>query len=319
MGKKNEKVKENESKEKAKKHESEENKEGADPNKGSKDQDPAKKKDAAASGDDAQDDQGDQGQTESDEDIGSDDHDDASQDQDLIIQMLKKFGLIPGGDNGGDDGSGGGSDNADKNVDSAMTNDQKQSDNVEAGQDGGDHADIMKAAQHYMQAYKKQGYDSKEAAHRACEAMKMTQDAEAAFNSKKEGDGMDKEDMEVKKESAKGAKPDLAKENTRLLGENARLKEKIDAIEMAEHLDKVLKESKMPMSVTKKFKESAKAYKSKKEVDEKFAIFNEGYKSIAVGEDDVDLDGFVITSEKAPIKESEKSNSKDIDLSDCTE
>jgi regulator of replication initiation timing len=72
----------------------------------------------------------------------------------------------------------------------------------------------------------------------------------------------------------------LQDENTKLKGEIAGLKEKLDKIELESYIDKKLKESKLPMAITKRFRETEACSKAKsqKEIDEKFALFMEGFK-----------------------------------------
>lgn len=78
-------------------------------------------------------------------------------------------------------------------------------------------------------------------------------------------------DDEKKKESAA--------ENLRLKGENAKLREQIAAGETEKYLDKVLKESGLPVQTTKLFRESAGKFKNKEEIDSKFKLFQEGHKA----------------------------------------
>lgn len=199
-------------------------------------------------------------------------HDDEEQDKALILDMLKKHGLV------------------------------KEGEEAEA-------MEAEKAAKHYLAAYKACGYDAKEAAERACEAMKCAKHAHEAHESeaKKESEAEEKKhESEAKKESA---------EILKLKGENAKLVEKLAKIEVETYLDKKLKESRLPMSVTKKFKESVKAFKSKADVDEKFNLFIEGYKSLEGGEAQASsLEDFVMV-EKSEMRESKGG----ISLEDCVE
>ena len=194
------------------------------------------------------------------------------QDKALILDMLKKHGLV------------------------------KEGEEAEA-------EEAKKAAKHYHAAYKACGYDSKEAAERACEAMKCAKHAHDAHESeaKKESEAEEKKhESEAKKESA---------EILKLKGENAKLVEKLAKIDVETYLDKKLKESRLPMSVTKKFKESVKAFKSKADVDEKFNLFIEGYKSLTGGEASFEsLESFVMV-EKTEMRESKG----EISLDDCVE
>mgnify|MGYP003333525846 CR=1 FL=1 len=201
-------------------------------------------------------------------------HDDEEQDKALILDQLKKHGLI---------------------------------------KDGEDHEEALKAAKHYQKAYKSAGYKAEEAAHRACEAMKCAghahkaMEAEEKHHEESEAEEKHKEAEEKHKESA---------EVLKLRGENAKLKEALAAFETEKYLDAKLKESKLPMSVTKRFKESVKNFKGKKDIDDKFALFLEGYKATAGGEVGTEsLDSCVVASEKTIMRES----SKEISLDDCVE
>jgi hypothetical protein len=193
----------------------------------------------------------------------SDGNDDEAQDKLLIMQMLKKHGLVDGSE------------------DDAHEAHQKK----------------MEAAKSMMGAYEALGHKKQEAAMRAAEAMKVVSEAQAAADSKVKEAAEAKESAEIIK----------------LKGENAKLKEDIGRINIEKHLDKKLQESKLPMAITKKFREAVKAVKSTKEVDEKFDLFMEGYRSFS-GEVDA-LDSFVTVTEKEP-SQSEKGL---LSLEDCVD
>ncbi len=213
-------------------------------------------------------------------------HDDEEKDKGLIMDQLKKHGLV---------------------------------------KDGEEADEAMHQAAHKMhQAYKAAGHKGEEAASRAVEAMKC---AAAAAGADKADDG--DEDDKAKKEAEEKEHKEAAdkeeadkkeaeekkehKESSSILklkGENAQLKERLALVETEKYLDKKLQESRLPMAVTKKFRESVKA-KSTKDVDEKFNLFMEGYKSFG-GEAD-SLDSCLMTE-----KETAQS-SKGISLDDCVE
>lgn len=195
-------------------------------------------------------------------------HGDEEQDKALIMDMLKKHGLVDG--------------------------------------EGEESEKAYKAAKHYQKAYKAAGYEAEEAAHRACEAMKCSAEAHKMHQAEES----EAEESEAKKKESEEAE-EKKKESANLLklkGENAQLKERLAALETEKYLDKKLQESKLPMSVTKKFRESLKAVKSKKEVDEKFDLFMEGYK--AVGGEAVGLSAFVMVEKSEAVVEG-------ISLDDC--
>jgi hypothetical protein len=97
------------------------------------------------------------------------------------------------------------------------------------------------------------------------------------------------------KESAKGGSADLTREVARLAGENAKLTKKIEELELTSFIETTLKESKLPFSATKKFRECIKEKKTKKEVSDAFAVFKEAFQS--AGESDGM--GLIIGGEKA--------------------
>lgn len=228
-------------------------------------------------------------------------HDDEAQDKQLIMDMLKKHGLVDGDEEGKDD-EGDSKEAEDKEAPPA---DKKDAPPAKDDAKKDPHADMMQAAMKYHQAYKACGHDSKEAADRACEAMKcagMAHAGDQKESDKKEEESHKEADKKEHKESAAVIK---------LKGENAKLVEKLSSMETEKHLDKKLQESRLPMAVTKKFRESIKAAKSIKEVDEKFNLFMEGYKSFG-GEAD-GLGAFVMT-EKETVQ-----SAKSISLDDCVE
>lgn len=99
---------------------------------------------------------------------------------------------------------------------------------------------------------------------------KKESDMKQAEEAKKEAEKKDcTKEAEVNKESASILE---------LKGENAKLKEELHKIEVEKYLDKKLKESKLPMSVTKDFRESLGAVKSDKDIDRAFDLFMKGYK-----------------------------------------
>ena len=68
--------------------------------------------------------------------------------------------------------------------------------------------------------------------------------------------------------------------------------------------------------MTKRFKESTKQFKNKEDINSKFKLFLEGYKSTASGEASIDLEDFVITTEKQTLRESNKAG---VSFDDCVE
>lgn len=62
-----------------------------------------------------------------------------------------------------------------------------------------------------------------------------------------------------------------------MAAEVARLRQQLDAIELEKHIDKSLKEAKLPNTATKKFRECIKGVRTQKEVSDKLAIFKEAF------------------------------------------
>lgn len=241
-------------------------------------------------------------------------HDDVEQDKALILDMLKKHGLIKGDDDGegeeeaeeafppkkpAADGK------APPAKDGAPAHDGAAADG-DAEHADAEEAKVLKAAMHYHQAYKQAGHDTHEAASRAVEAMKCAKVAHAAMESEGHKEAEEKHEAEEKKEKHKESADAI-----KLRGENASLKERLAKLETEKYLDKKLQESKLPMSVTKRFRESIKGFKSQKDVDEKFCLFIEGYK--AIGGEAGSLGEFVMTEKNVTAAE------EGFTLDDCVE
>lgn len=176
---------------------------------------------------------------------GGDDHDDEDADKALIMQMLKKQGLI------GDDDS--------------------EEECKEA----------MEAGGHYMAAFKQAGHEPKEAAARAAEAMKCAAAVHAAMNPPPNkgagGDGdNDQDDNDGADTKSKNKE---AKAMIELRAEVARLRESVRENQMDKYLDKKLNDTKLPMRVTALIRESVEGAKTEKEIDKGIATFMKIYKS----------------------------------------
>lgn len=179
----------------------------------------------------------------------------------------------------------------------------------------------MKAAKHYTAAFQKEGHEKPEAMKRAVEAMKCSGSVHEAMEAEESEAKKEAEEkkMEASKEDECKKESDdkkMESEMLRLKGENAKLREALAKIELTGHLDKTLKESGLPMAVTKKFRESVSVIKSKKEIDDKFKIFMEGYKfSSPAGDGSVGFTDAILNSEKQEMREGDKAS---INFSDCT-
>jgi hypothetical protein len=193
-------------------------------------------------------------------------HADADQDKALIAQQLKKhLGL--------DDDS-----DPSEEEEAAMHQAYEESKAM-----GMEHEEAMKCA----------GYNLKMAKHL------QTKQTEASSDGK--GEGGDAFKPKPKPVGGAGAVPakDQVESNrgnhdVKLAAEVASLRGKLDAIELRDHIDSSLRESKLPMAASKKFRECLKGVKSKKEVTEKLNVFKEAFR--LGGE--ADGGGFILGAEK---------------------
>lgn len=184
---------------------------------------------------------------------GAMEHDDEQQDKELIKSELKKHLGI------GDD------DKPSEEEEAAMHQAYEESKAM-----GMDHEEAMKCA----------GYNLKMAKHLQAKAKESDDGTKAgadAFGAKPKavGDAGHAKDQhsEAKKESAAGTHRDV-----KLAAEVAALRAELDSRKLDEHIDKTMRESKLPSAATKKFRECIKGVKTVKEVDEKFAVFSEAYR-----------------------------------------
>lgn len=175
-------------------------------------------------------------------------HDDAAQDKELIAQMLKKHL--------GDDASE--EDMAAAHEAYEYMSKEAKMESEEAAKSAGD---AIKCAKHMMA--------KKEAAKTETDDKDADDKKEAKADEKEEK----KESDDSKKESA------LRAENIRLKGEVASFKETERKRGVEAHLESKLAASGLPRAVTKTFRESVKAPKTKEEVDALFAVFMEGFKA----------------------------------------
>lgn len=82
-----------------------------------------------------------------------------------------------------------------------------------------------------------------------------------------------------------------------LQGKIAKLEQEISNYKNAEKLETLLKESKLPMSVTKKFREAVVGMKSVKEIENAWKLFEAGYKSTNTSSGDM-FEGVFVQPEK---------------------
>lgn len=160
------------------------------------------------------------------------------------------------------------------------------------------HLGEKKAKQEAMEAEAKEAAAKAEAAKEAmtpsAEEESKKEAADAPASEKKESD-VKEAAVEEKKESAPAKE---AAEVARLAGENAKLRETIAKRELADHLEKTLRESGLPMSATKSFRKLVEGAKNQKEIDEKFSSFKEAFVS-AAGAGEGSSSGFAFAVEKS--------------------
>lgn len=175
----------------------------------------------------------------------------------------------------------------------------------------------MKLGQEAYQNAKAMGMDEDEAMKCAGYNMKMAKhiQSKAAGNpdgvqpAPKPAQGAQEQPQESEekgvKESAKNSNKIVA-----LTAENARLKTELEGLKLEKFIDKTLKESKLPMSATKRFRECIKDAKTEKEVTDKFGVFKEAF---SLG-GEADGMGFIIGAEKQT-----ETASGGLSFSDCVE
>lgn len=189
-------------------------------------------------------------------DAGSDgDHADAEQDKELIAQMLKKYL----GDGFSDD-------------DHQMMAQHLQNAH-EMGLEGHEAEEVaghsMKMAKH-LQA-KQGGMHQEEGADGAAVDVHGSPSVPAA-GAKNQMKPQDQK-QESHKEAARREKNGMVE----LTAKVARLEAELSRRNLTEHMEAKLRESKLPMAATKKFRECIKGIRSIKEFDEKLNLFKEAY------------------------------------------
>ncbi len=181
---------------------------------------------------------------------GDEGHADADQDKALIAQQLKKH--------------------------LGLSDDQEPSEEEEAAMHqayteskamGLEHEEAMKCAGHNLMMAKHLQAKQKQ------EESDGTKDGADTFSKKaKTVGGPGSVPAKDQKESAHGSR------DVKLAAEVASLRAKLDAMELKEHTETKLRESKLPMAATKKLRECLVGVRSKKEVDEKLNTFKEAYR-----------------------------------------
>lgn len=156
----------------------------------------------------------------------------------------------------------------------------------------------------------------KEAAGKEADTSKETADTEKGRGFHGSGFTPGKTPPAAQFESARGARGAAGptSKETQLEATVARLTAELEAERLDKHMDSILKESRLPMTATKRFRESMKDVRSKKSVDEHFKIFKETWIA-ASGEAD-GLGGLMLSQERQAQGSGGKGG---FDLADCKE
>lgn len=202
---------------------------------------------------------GGEGPSQKDVDGGDADHPDAAQDEQLVKKMLDKYLGKP--DHSEDD--------------HAMAKEAMKH-AMEMGLEGDE---AMKCAGYNMKMAKhmqgKQPAESEGEAHH-----ESGEQPEQKAKPKAVGDAGKIHDQHSEAEEKKEGKQKESSKGdgmVKMAGELARLRQELDAMKLKEHVEVSLKESKLPMSATKKFRECIKDVKTSREIDEKLKTFKEAF------------------------------------------
>lgn len=236
------------------------------------------------------------------------------------------------GDDGGGDGSDGGHDDAaqDKVLIKKMLDEYVgKTDDM----DKGDKEKLEKMAMEAYQAHKEMGAKEDEAYQHAGMALKLARHMAAKQTEAEESEDEGGKDRNVGDPETKESKEDesecgtkesdrVKKLETELLetrGRLASLESQSKKTELEQHVEKKLKESGQPRSITTRFREAAGEFRSIKDFDSKWAIFLEGVKNTGGSMAAID---WTPVAEKSVLRENEDgkvTDGKNLDFSDCAE
>lgn len=217
------------------------------------------------------------------------DHADEQQDIELIKSMLKKYGI------GGDD----------EDYDPTEEECEMHKEAYEAAKEMGCEED---------EAHKQAAAHVKMCKHMAAKKEKEKHESEEEeSHHESEDEGMDDgddddDDQQPAAKPAAGKKPPMKpvpqKQSTkdaliRLKAENAALKESLGKMKVKGHMEKILRESKLPKTVTQAFRDVLGTPKTVEEVDRAWKLFESGLKkSKTVGFSSFSESDFAVTPEK---------------------
>ncbi len=140
------------------------------------------------------------------------------------------------------------------------------------GDDAAENEEAMKQADEAYKAACESGMESEEALETVGKALKMSSIMKAK-KEKQEAEEAAKKESEEKCEAEEGEEKKESAKVLKLTAENSALKERLAKIDLEKYIDKKLAESKLPMSVTKAFKEAAGDIRNEKQFDRDFALF----------------------------------------------
>jgi len=180
-----------------------------------------------------------------------------------------------------------------------------------------DSEEVMKLAKEAFGHAKEMGLEGEEAEKCAGYAVKMAKHVakkeEAKETEEVKEEPKKEEPKEEAKEECKEECDDEKKESEKVLeltGQVAKLTESLKKFEIKEYLDKALRESKLPMSATKKFREALGEPKNNQEIDAALKVFKAGWQTVG-GEANM-FESLVLATEKAPMK-----TGGEISFADC--
>lgn len=208
-------------------------------------------------------------------------HDDADQDKDLILQMMKKY-------------LGDGFSDEEKGMAQEAYNEAKSMCQAEGMDDKKAHAEAMDIAGKHMKMAKHMQKKEKSG--------DPSSDASAAAAHQAPGQGEPAKEAKQEEAGAKNPFGESDKKVVTLTAKNAALEAELTALKLEKHIEGKLRESRLPMAASKKFKEAIKGVKTVKDFDEKLNLFQEAFN--AGGE--ADGSGFILSVEKGASAEAGK-------------
>jgi hypothetical protein len=137
----------------------------------------------------------------------------------------------------------------------------------------------MEQATQACEAFKSMGKNDEEAMKCAGDSIKLSRHmtSKQETDSKKEQEMADKKEQEKKEADLAAAKKESEENLVKIQGRVAFLEGELKKTVIEKHIDKKLRESKLPRSATDKLRQVLGEPKTEAEVDEKLKIFQEAY------------------------------------------